>query len=106
MFLASETPFNLGVQPRRPNQGYAVDNAKNNFTFYKPVYRLHTSSRKRSCTFPNIRKNLPIRHILLQDHFDGGETLVYSLEGKKITCETRKKSSGPTVNFCNQTLSM
>lgn len=109
MFFAMDTPFRLGVQLRRPNQGYAMDNLKNNFTFYMPVRHaglLHvTRNHKRSCTFPSIKKNLPIRQILLQDHFAGGKSFVYSLEGKKITCEM-KRTPDIFLNPRNNTISM
>ena len=90
MFLAMETPFKLGAQLKRPNQGYAVDNLRNNFTFNIPVkHGLLTKNHKRLCTFPSIKKNLPLRQMLLQDHFSKGKQFLYSLEGKKITCANK-----------------
>ena len=106
MFLAMDTPFRFGVQLRRPNQGYAVDNLKNTFTFYMPPKRPtshNTKIHKRSCTFPSIKKNVPLRQILLQDHYDGEMPFVYSIEGKKITCE-RKRT--PVANFHHRHMSM
>lgn len=108
MFFAQETPFKLGLQLRRPNQGYAVDNLKNSFTFYMPLRHigLQKKSHTRSCTFPSIKKNLPIRQILLQDHFDGEQPFVYSLEGKKIPCENKRRTLDISLNLHNRTLSM
>lgn len=109
MYLAMETPFRLGAQLRRPNQGYAVDNLKNNFTFYMPRKRptSHiTKIHKRSCTFPSIKKNAPLRQILLQDHFNGEMPFVYSLEGKKITRESNRRTPEKHLNFHDRTLSM
>lgn len=106
MFLAMDTPFKLGAQFRRPNQGYAVDNLKNNFTFYMPVRRgMQTRNHNRSCTFPSIKKHLPFRQILLQDHFDGENPFVYSLEGKKITWENKKRSPGSGLKCHSRTMS-
>lgn len=108
MFLAMDTPFRLGAQFRRPNQGYAVDNLKNSFTFYMPPKRPtshNTKIHKRSCTFPSIKKNAPQRQILLQDHYVGELPFVYSLEGRKITCE-RKRTPVTVANFHHRHLSM
>ena len=65
-----------------------------------------TRNHKKSCTFPSIKKNLPIRQILLQDHFAGEKPFVYSLEGKKITCEMKRRTPDMFLNPCNKTLSM
>ena len=106
MFLALENPYKLGTQLKRPNQGFAVDSAKNNFTIYSPVrYHLQSHHQKRSCTFPRIRKKLPIRQFVVQGHFDGGETFVFSLDGKKMYCENKRKPSGTLVKFSNRSLS-
>ena len=107
MFLAMETPFKLGAQFKRPNQGYAVDNLKNNFTFYMPVRRgLHARNHKRSCTFPSISKNLPVRQVTLQDHFDGERPFTYSVEGKKITGKNERRTSKKFPKDRKRTLSM
>ena len=106
MYLAMETPFRLRVQLRRPNQGYAVDNLTSNFTFYMPrkhsLYnpRIH----KRSCTFPSIKKNAPLRQILLQDHYSGEMPFVYSIEGKKIIREFHRGTPEESANNHRRTL--
>lgn len=106
MYLAMETPFRLSVQLRRPNQGCAVDNLKNKFTFYMP--RKHplynTRIHKRSCTFPSIKKNAPLRQILLQDHYSGEMPFVYSLEGKKIIHEISRQTPEKSPNIHHRTL--
>ena len=106
-FLAMETPFKLGAQFKRPNQGYAVDNLKNNFTFYMPVKRgLHARNHKRSCTFPSISKNLPVRQGLLHEHFDGEWPFTYSVEGRGITGKNERRTSKTLLKDCKRTLSM
>ena len=80
-----DVPFKLRAQLKRPNQGYAVDNLKNSFSFYKPTekHSLQTKSRKRSLTFPVITRKMPLGQMLLQDHVGEGKLFAYSLEGKK-----------------------
>ena len=94
MFLAMDVPFKLGAQLKRPNQGYAVDNLKNSFSFYKPAERhsLQTKSRKRSLTFPVITRKMPFGQMLLQDHVGEGKPFAYSLEGKRLTYEKNRKT--------------
>lgn len=108
MHLAMETPFRLGGQLRRPNQGYARDNLKNNFTFYIPLKRISSKSKahRRSCTFPSIKKNEPLRQVLLQDHFNGEMPFFYSLEGRKITCESIRRTPETSFNLHHRTQSM
>lgn len=108
MYFAMETPFRLGGQLRRPNRGYAVDNLKNNFTFYMPLNRppSKTKTRKRSCTFPSIKKNAPLRQILLQDHYNGEMPFFYSLEGTKITCESSRRTPETSFRLHHRTQSM
>lgn len=108
MHFAMETPFRLGAQLRRRNQGYAVDNLRNNFTFYMPTKLplYNTKTRKRSCTFPSIRENAPLRQILLQDHYNGEMPFIYSLEGKKITCESNRRTPDKCPKPHRRTLSM
>lgn len=89
-----DVPFKLGAQLKRPNQGYATDNLKNSFSFYKQMERhsLQSKSRKRSLTFPVITRKMPFGQMLLLDHVGEGKLFTYSLEGKRLTDEKNRKT--------------